>query len=115
MEILERLSGMLLAWVVPLWPGVLGAAGIGYAGLQRLGFVGLLLGAALGAWFGTWLGQKLRLIKVRAVTGQPVQDRLIHAGGAFGIIVCGYMLFQAAMVVATIIAIAFLAILWLGS
>ena len=115
MEFLERIAGIVLAWVRPLWPGVLGAMGLGYAGVQRLGFVGLLIGAALGALLGTWLGQKLRLIKVRPIMGDPSQDRLIHAAGAFGIVVCGYTLFQAAMVIATLIAIAFLFIVWLGS
>lgn len=109
MDFLSTLFDMLAAAVKAVWPGVLGAAVGGYLGISLLGFTGLLIGAALGALVGTWAGDRLGLLKVKAMTGSANGDLVVYAAGALATVVVAYLLWQFIWIIAAIAAVAVLA------
>lgn len=115
MGFLSDVLEVLLDWVRAIWPGVGGAAAVGYLGWSILGLPGFLVGAAAGALGGTWAGNKLGLVTVKRMTSSRQRDQLLYAGAAFLLIVLGYFLFQIAIVIATIVAIATIAGFWLAN
>lgn len=109
MDFLSTLFDMLAAVIKAVWPGVLGAALGAYLGISWLGFTGYLIGAAGGALLGTWAGDRLGLLKVKAMTGTANGDLVAYAAGALAIVMAFYFLWQFIWIIAAIAAVAVLA------
>jgi hypothetical protein len=114
MDFLRAVLEVIAAAVRAVWPGVAGAAVGGYLGWKSLGFAGFVIGAAAGALAGTWVGHRMGLVPVRKLTGTQRTDLLVYAAGAFLIVAAGYFLFQVAVIVAVIAAVAALGWFWLA-
>ena len=115
MDFLQSLLETLAVAVRRLWPGVLGAAALGYLGWSTAGFLGFAVGCALGALAGTWAGARLGLVPVPKATGSTSVDHLLHATGAFLVVGALYLLAQFALVVAAVVAVIAIAIFWLSA
>lgn len=114
MDFLQTVLEVLVAAVRAVWPGFAGAAVGAYVGWTTLGFVGFIIGAAAGALAGTWIGHRMGLVHVRKLTGAESTDLLLYAAGAFLIVAGGYFLFQAAVIIGVIAAVAALGWFWLA-
>lgn len=115
MDVLQTVLGVLGAALRAVWPGAAGAALAGYLGWSVLGSAGFLVAAAGGALAGTWIGNRLGLLPVRRLTATRRTDMLLYSTGAFMVVAGSYLLLQAAMIIAAIVAIAVLGLFWLSS
>ena len=115
MEFFHTVLEMLASAARGIWPGVLGAVGLGYLGSTYLGFPGFLIGAAVGALAGTWIGVRLDLVPIKQMTDSATNDQLLHAVGAWLLVVAGYFMLQFFMLIGAVLAIAALALIWVQS
>ncbi len=115
MDFLHDIADAILSAAARVWPGVLGAAVLGYLGWQTVGFVGFWAGAAAGAIAGTWAGDHFGLLKVRAARSSRFDDLIIPSAGAFAIVAAAYLLLQFIYILAVVAAVIAVAAAWLSS
>lgn len=114
MNFLETAFELLGSLAKRLWPGVLGAAILGYLGASAAGLFGFVVGAATGALVGTFAGDRFGLAPVRATTGSRQGDILLSAAGAFILVGIGYAALQFALILAALAAILVIAAAWIS-
>ena len=94
MDTILDVLGAIAEAALKVWPGVLGAALLGYLAYGRLGFIGFWAGVALGALAGTAIGARFALVKRSKGAGMSLPELLPTATGAFAIVAAGYLLLQ---------------------
>jgi hypothetical protein len=97
-----------------VWPGILVALVLGYAGAVVLGNWGFLAGSGAGALIGTLLGDRLLGRRGKKPASLFDLKTILHVLGAFVIVVIGSMFIQAVVIIAVVSAIIAASALWLA-
>ena len=113
MDLLQSLIEILASAARRIWPGVLGAALLGYFG-SSAGLWAFVVASAVGALVGTWAGAWLGLVPIQAMTGNRNADLGLYAAGAFLIVGTGYLMVQFALILAFLAAVVLIGAAWIS-
>ena len=114
MDFVESIVSFLASAARAMWPGVLGAAAVGYIGYRMMGTPGFVVASGIGALAGTWVGARLGIKPIRPITGWRGNDQLLQALGAFLVVAFCYFLIQLAILIIALTVLMALAAFFMG-